>query len=94
MSIHEYEAGEGIVQDPLAIDETLNKKFMDKLARMLTNTEAVLDKGAAVMDDAIFRDKRGDLLDMFDDPEYSAWIDWMRRENRCGYRQYAVQDDA
>jgi len=94
MSIQEYAAGEGIVQDPLAIDETLSKKFMDKLARMLTVTEAVVDVGSANVDEKNFVNTRGELLDMFDDPEYAAWIDWMRRENRCGYRQYAVQVDA
>lgn len=78
------------LQDPTDPEETVERVFMDKLARTLTKAEEVVAAGDSDIGIMSFMNLRGDLLDLLDDPEVQTWLKRMRESSRCPFRRFTV----
>jgi hypothetical protein len=95
IDILDYEAGdETNLQDPTDPHEKVERAWLDKIAKLLTHIEEVLDVGNTelrITDVNKFILARADVLDSFDSPEISGWLDYMRKMNRCPYRKFPIR---
>lgn len=91
IDIIDYNAGdETSLQDPTDPYDQVEKVFMDKLAKAITHAEEALQAGTVDIDGDEFIDRRGDFLDLMDDPQIVTWLQWMRQVNRAPFRKFAV----
>ena len=87
------EGQEPNMNDATAPFEEVDRKFMDKLAKLVTKFEEVLDVGNGDLrlgDLHKYIEARGNALDLMDDPELTAWLDHMRQTARCPFRKFAI----
>lgn len=91
MSVHDYHAGMDIPDhDPNAPD-TIPRKLTNKIAKALVHAEEMLQLGDGDVDMDEFYNKRGDVLDILDDPDIQKWIRDLQVQNRCPFRRFAVR---
>lgn len=92
MSVQDYRLGMDIKEDDAGTTDMVPKDLMNKLGEMFTQVEEVLAAGDATIDDDDFFEKRGAILDMMQEPEVAAWIDYMRKLNRTRFRRFPISD--
>ncbi|MEE9367097.1 MAG: hypothetical protein V3W44_10445, partial [Dehalococcoidales bacterium] len=68
------------------------KKLMNRLGEAFTLVEELLDEGEASIESEPFFEKRGEILDLLQEPEMATWIDYMRKLNRTRFRRFPVND--
>lgn len=95
ISIGNYVEGQDVeLEDPTDPYERVERRFMDKLARIITRAEEALQSGVGDVDSDEFYAKRGDFLDAIADPQFNDWIQHMRVIRRAPFRTFAVIDDS
>lgn len=92
MSVQDYRLGMDIKEDDAGTTDMVPKDLMNRLGEMFTLVEELLDEGEASMESEPFFEKRGEVLDMLQEPEVAAWIDYMRKLNRTRFRRFSVID--
>ena len=94
IDVLDYHAGdETDLSDPTDPTESVDREFMNKLAQTITKVEECLQVGSgdlSISDLSKFIVARGDVLDMLEDPEMQAWLQWMRERNRSPFRRFGV----
>lgn len=90
MNVFDYKANMVNAEDPIAKEDTLPRSLLDAVAKALTKTEELLNRGDARIDSNEFLQARGIILDMFDRPDIAQWLDDMRKANRCPFRRFGV----
>jgi hypothetical protein len=94
ISIGNYVEGvEPQLQDPTDPYEQVERKFMDKLARIITRAEEALQAGTSDVDSDEFYGYRGDFLDLLEDQQLVAWLQHMRVIRRAPFRRFKVKDE-
>lgn len=84
MTIHDYEAGMEIMDDPTDPKELVDRKLMNKLALALTHAQEISEP------DPHSDDKRERLKNSLNDPDVANFLDRMRKANRCPFQQWGV----
>lgn len=94
IAIEDYVEGmEPITQDPSDPHEKVERKWLNKVALLLTTVEEALQSGrgdVSISDLSKFIEARGEVLDRLDDPDITGWLDHMRKLNRCRFRRFPV----
>lgn len=94
VDILDYNAGdENQLQDPTDPYESVEKAFMDKIGKLITFAEEAMQAGTHNINTDEFYDKRGDFLDLAEDPQVRDWLHHMRLHNRVPFRRFTVADD-
>lgn len=92
MSVQDYRLGMDIKEDDAGTTDMVPKDLMNKLGEMFTQVEELLDAGEASIESEAFFEQRGTILDMLQEPEIAAWVDYMRKLNRMRFRRFSVSD--
>jgi len=92
MSVQDFKAGMNIMEDDAATTDMVPKSLMNRFGEIFTQVEELLDAGEATIESDTFFDKRGELLDMLQEPEVATWIDYMRKLNRMRFRRFPIND--
>lgn len=88
--INDYHAEDAAeVQDPYA-PEAVERPFMNKLGTLVTYAEEALQAGEMDVNSDEFYDRRGNFLDLLNDPQMQQWLMWMRQQKRCPFRRFSL----
>jgi hypothetical protein len=90
--IQDYNADEELSepQDPNGPME-VEASLLELLAKAVTHAEEAVQVGEWSVDSDEFYLRRGDFLDVLDNPMVAEFLDYMRKQNRCPFKRFPVK---
>ncbi len=92
MSVQDYKLGMDIDADDASTTDMVPKDLLNRFGEVFTLVEELLDEGEATIESEAFFEKRGEILDVLQEPEMASWIDYMRKLNRTRFRRFPIND--